>query len=79
MNDNNNGNDEHDSTIRCSKCQRKIEFGEKAFAVEEGFIGPRGFVALESVMLFCSEKCVRDFFQNGNGSDEMMKQARRIP
>ena len=62
------------SLVRCERCHRAIEFGEKAFEFEEGFIGPRGFVPLERTMLFCSEQCLREFLP-----DEQDANVERIP
>lgn len=75
--------DEKKSAVRCDKCSREVEFGERAFSVEDGFVGPRSFVPLAKELLFCGENCLRDFFpENGNSEhddteDEQIP--RRVP
>lgn len=72
-------NQKEESLIRCEKCRRKIEFGERAFSIEEGFIGPRGFVPLAKILLLCSEKCLRNYFPDDNGDYEVEQVPKRIP
>ena len=68
---------EDDNTGRnfCKHCRREIHLGADMTRVEQGVLGPRGFVPLEKEMLFCKEECLRSYF---NGSD-VEKLARRVP
>ena len=59
---------------RCAGCGDDIDFGGDAMAVEEGVLGPRGFVPLEK-KLFCSEQCISEYFCN----DDLEEVPRRIP
>ncbi len=58
----------------CTSCRRKFEMGVDVLALEEGVIGGRGFVPLEDVLFFCSEKCLRQHL-----ADDGYGMAERIP
>ena len=49
--------------------------GVNVYGAQEGVIGPRGFVPLEDTALFCSEECLRDYFDKV----DITKLARKIP
>ena len=50
----------------CTNCLKDLDIGLDAIRVEEGVIGTRDFVPLEKTMFFCSEKCLRDYFDLGD-------------
>lgn len=63
--------------LRCGQCDRAIRLGEDAHELEQGVIGPRGFVPIAATTILCSEACVRGFV---SGTDERIeKRPRRIP
>ncbi len=64
--------------LRCEHCNRNIDFGEDLITTEKAVSGPRGIVPLGEIRLFCSEKCVSDFF-NGTPADDLPEVPRRIP
>lgn len=59
----------------CGQCRRQLDLGVNVYGAQEGVIGPRGFVPLEDMALFCSEECLRDYF----GKVDITKLARKIP
>lgn len=46
----------------CTNCRRKLEIGVDVICVEDGVIGMKGLIPLGKPMLFCSEKCLCDYF-----------------
>jgi len=46
------------------ECERDIQLGEDALAVEEGVVGYRGLVPLEKPLWFCSVRCIAVHFQD---------------
>ena len=65
----------HGAKQRCEACRRELEMGQDAILVQEGVVGPRGFVPLEDPECFCSTKCVGDHY----GDRDMDKLPRRVP
>jgi len=55
---------ENAKKLICVKCQRHLELGMDVIELQEGVIGPRGFVPLEDAVLYCSEQCLKDNFNN---------------
>lgn len=53
--------------MECGYCRRTLALGRDALGLQKGVLGPRGFVPLEEMVLFCSELCLRAYF---NSSDE---------
>jgi hypothetical protein len=51
---------------KCASCIHELDIGADAIKVDEGVIGVKDFVPLEKTLLFCSEKCVRDYFDMGD-------------
>lgn len=49
----------------CGNCRKKLRLGDDFIETQDGVIGPRGPVPLGGVLLFCTTKCVSDYFQNG--------------
>lgn len=62
-------------TEMCENCRRELDIGVDVMRVEEGVMGMKGFVPLEAIMLFCSEKCLKDYFDLG----DLPSVRRRIP
>ncbi len=50
----------------CTNCLRELDIGVDAIRVEEGVIGTKDFVALEKTIFFCSEDCLRNYFDLGD-------------
>lgn len=70
--------DEHEAPeIRCGQCDRGIRLGEDAHELEQGVIGPRGFVPIAATTLLCSEACVRGFVSGTN--EQIERRPRQIP
>jgi len=67
--------DEQDQpATTCSECESEILLGRDAIRLEEGVIGNRGFVELET-MLFCSDSCLRKHICD----QDLISIDRRIP
>jgi len=78
MDDDENTNEKR-SVVRCDKCSREVEFGERAFSVEDGFVGPRSFVPLAKELLFCGETCLSEFFSENGNSEPDDSESEQIP
>lgn len=50
----------------CENCRRELDVGVDVIRVDEGVMGMKGFVPLEKTMFFCCDKCVREYFENGD-------------
>ena len=50
----------------CANCIRELDIGVDVLRVDEGVIGMKGFVPLENTLLFCCERCLRDYFDIGD-------------
>ena len=61
--------------MRCAACGREFEFGADVIGMQEGVIGPRGFVPLADMELFCSEACAK----GDEDKSETVRLSRRIP
>jgi len=68
---------EDDLKWSCRQCRREIQLGEEAIELEQGVIGPRGFVPIEPTALLCSEACARGFL--GDTDEEITRLRRRVP
>ena len=51
---------------KCANCIHELDIGVDATKVDEGVIGVKDFVPLEKTLFFCSEKCLRDYFDLGD-------------
>lgn len=60
---------------RCEQCEYEFQLGDSLYIVDEAVDGPRGIVPLEMPLFFCTDKCLREHFDNGGV--EMV--SRRIP
>ena len=59
----------------CTNCERELDVGVDAIQVDEGVMGMKGFVPLEKTMLFCCEKCLREYYD----LSDLPSAPRRIP
>ena len=50
----------------CANCICRLDVGADAIKVDEGVIGVKDFVPLQKTLLFCSERCVREYFDMGD-------------
>lgn len=62
-------------TKNCAHCERELDLGVDVLALQKGVIGPRGFVALDDMELFCCEDCLKAEYTSG----DLLKLDRRIP
>jgi hypothetical protein len=51
---------------KCTNCIRQLDVGVDTIRVDEGVIGTKNFVPLDSTMFFCCERCLRDYFDMGD-------------
>ena len=51
---------------KCANCRRELDVGVDSIRVDEGVIGTKDFVPLDSTMFFCCETCLRDYFDMGD-------------
>lgn len=61
--------------MECTECRRELDYGADVLSVQEGVIGPRGVVPVDEPLLFCSEECLRAYFDVG----ETVSMKRKIP
>ena len=59
----------------CANCERELDVGVDAIRIDEGVIGMKGFVPLDKTMLFCCDKCIRDYFDLG----DLPSMPKRVP
>ena len=67
----------NDQAKRCAQCRRDLDLGVDAVGIQQGVIGPRGFVPLEDMRLLCGENCLRNYVCDGTGEAERL--SRRVP
>ena len=67
-------NTNNDEKIRCVNCDNEIDLGADVLVIEEGVLGPRGFIPLEK-RLFCSQQCLSEYVCN----DDLEEVPRRVP
>ena len=46
----------------CTNCRRELDVGVDATRVDEGVIGLKDFVPLGEPLFFCSEECIRAYY-----------------
>jgi len=51
---------------KCANCTRELDIGVDTLRVDEGVIGTKDFVPLDSTMFFCCERCLYDYFDMGD-------------
>lgn len=64
--------------MNCAHCREELQYGKDVLSVEQGVIGPRGFISLEDKLFFCSEECLRDYFGKVDLS-KLLKVTRKVP
>ena len=73
-----NGNNGTDcEKQRCAQCRRVLDLGADVTSVQEGVLGPRGFIKLADRQLLCSAPCLETYVCNGK--HEVHERPRRIP
>ena len=70
--------DEENEKMTCVSCRRDIDLGNDVLSLERGVVGPRGFVPLGDIRLFCSESCAEEYF-DGDEPTEKVKRPRQVP
>lgn len=68
-------NEDSNGVRRCTACDRELPQGVDVTALQDGVIGPRGFVPLEEMSFFCGWACLERHFCDV----EVEKLPRRIP
>ena len=53
--------------MHCEQCKRKQALGFYVGRYQDGVIGPRGFIPLEDALMFCSRRCIREYFGRQQG------------
>lgn len=71
-------NSEENGT-RCVGCRKDLYLGDDVWKTEQAVLGPRSAVPLEAERLFCSRKCLADFFRDDHDIGPIEKRPRRIP
>ncbi len=73
-----NGNNDTDrGKPRCAQCRRELDLGVDVIGIQQGVLGPRGFVHLDERKLLCGELCLEQYVCNGK--PEVNELPRRIP
>ncbi len=67
--------EEEQETAECVECKKKLELGVSVKAIQDGVIGPNGFVDLEDPIYVCSYECGEKYFSN----NEVPSLPRRTP
>ena len=57
------GGDQH---MNCAHCNEELTIGVDIFGVTQGVVGTRGVVPLHEMELFCSERCLRESFDDSS-------------
>ena len=68
---------DNEKPLTCCVCERELLLGVDVVGRQLGVIGPRGFVPLEEMQLFCNEECEAKHCGEVLGTTEKMQ--RRIP
>ena len=55
---------EEKKQVSCEHCRRDLQLGEDVIRVEDGVIGPRGFIDLGKAMFFCIEDCLKGYCED---------------
>lgn len=55
---------EEKKQIQCAHCRRDLQLGEDVIRMENGVIGPRGFIDLGNAMFFCDEDCLKRYCED---------------
>ncbi len=59
--------DTNDEELKCLDCKCDIDFGRDVITAQKGVNGPRGVVPLGELLIFCSEKCLSNYFNEHDG------------
>lgn len=62
----------------CENCQKRIDLGNDVITTESCVLGPRGIVPLGNTAVFCSRKCVAQFFDD-EPTDGLIQVENRVP
>ena len=58
--------DKMEDKKKCANCQRELDVGVDVTRIIEGVIGLKDFVPLGKPLLFCCEKCIREYYDLGS-------------
>lgn len=48
--------------LKCAQCNRELDVGKDVIRVDDGVMGMKGFVDLDHTLYFCSEECIKEYF-----------------
>ena len=55
-----------ENKLTCANCRHELDIGVEAIKVDMGVIGMKDFVPLEKTLFFCSEDCVKNYYDLGD-------------
>lgn len=64
-------------TMKCAQCRRELDYSSDVIEVLQGVIGNKGVVPLNEPLRFCSEECLREYFDYETGN--LPSYPKRIP
>ena len=64
---------ENQAEVKCSACQRSVQYGEDCTQVQHGVCGRNGMVPIGQAFTFCSDECHEGYF-NSEDSVEQERQ-----
>ena len=55
---------EEKKQVSCEHCRHELQLGEDVIRMDNGVIGPRGFIDLGKAMFFCNEDCLKGYCED---------------
>lgn len=59
----------------CANCRQELDIGFDAIRVDAGVIGMKDFIPLDKILFFCSEDCIKNYYDLG----DLPEVGRRVP
>ena len=50
--------------MKCENCGATLQYAVDVLGVQQGVLGPRGFIDVAERVLFCSERCVAEYYSD---------------
>ncbi len=60
---------------QCAFCHQILDQGHDVLGVQQGVIGNRGFVPVDTRLLFCCDPCVAKYFNDDTDEPEFTPEA----
>ncbi len=57
-------NEEQEEDPQCAECRRELYLGLDALRLQQGVVGPRGFIVLDKPTFFCDETCLARYLND---------------